>query len=268
MMKNDLVLKVSVAVGYVIMVWVNYLANALPIAGVTTAEASDALANLFTPAGVTFSIWGLIYALLLVYTIHQFGFWQKEVNSERETFFATVNRYFLVTSLANIAWIFAWHYGIVWLSLVIMFVLLTFLIKIADVVNKRELATVDVLCVRAPFSIYFGWITVATIANVTVFLVSIGWDRFGLSESMWTMIIILVGAGIGAVRMWKDANIFYGAVFVWAYAGIWFKHMSASGFNGAYPGVIVAVVFCMAVFLGMIGVLGYDKIMSRTAVKS
>jgi hypothetical protein len=249
------------------MVAVNFLANALPIGGVTTGGASDAYANLFTPAGVTFAIWGLIYLLLLLYTLYQFGLGiglglglgQEKKSPKREKLFTTINQYFLVTSLANIAWIFAWHYGIIWLSVLFMLTLLIFLIKIADVVNKEKFSWVDTLFIRAPFSIYFGWITVATIANITVLLVSIGWNGFGIAESVWTVIILLVGAVIGTLRMLKDKNIYYGAVLVWAYGGIWLKHTSVSGFNGAYPIIITTVIFCIIIFLGTIGFLGFKK---------
>lgn len=259
MQKNNLFLKISVAVTYVAMVAINYLANALPIGGVTTGEASDAYGNLFTPAGLTFSIWGLIYLLLFVYTLYQFGFGQKNTSLEREKLFATINRYFLATSIANIAWIFAWHYGVIWLSVLIMLWLLFFLIKIADVVNKEKFSVTDTFCISAPFSVYFGWITVATIANMTVFLMSLGWNRFGLAEAVWAVIILLVGAGIGTVRTWKDKNIFYGLVLVWAYGGIWLKHTSTGGFDGAYPSVITTVIICIGLFLSAIGFVIYRQ---------
>lgn len=259
MNKNNILLKIAVAVGYVAMVAFNYLANALPIGGVTTGEASDAYGNLFTPAGLTFSIWGLIYLLLLIYTIYQFGFGKKETILEREKLFTTINRYFLATSIANIAWIFAWHYGVIWLSVLIMLSLLFFLIKIADVVNKEKFSVMDTLCIRVPFSVYFGWITVATIANITVFLVSLEWNRFGLAEVVWAVIILLVGTGIGTLRMWKDQNIFYGMVLVWAYSGILFKHLSVSGFDGEYPSVIWTVALCIFTFLGTIIFISIKK---------
>lgn len=267
MNKNNLFLKILTAVGYVGMVVFNYLANALPIGGVSTGEASDAYGNLFTPAGVTFSIWGLIYLLLLAYTIYQFGLGQKELGAEKEKLFATINKYFLITSLANIVWIFAWHYGVIWLSVLIMLTLLTFLIKIAGVINGQRFSVLETLCIRAPFSVYFGWITVATIANLTVFLVSLGWNGFGISEAVWTVIVLLVGAGIGTLRMWKDRNIFYGLVFVWAYGGILLKHISASGFDAKYPSVIVVALVCVAIFLGTIGVLAYRKMFAKNIIK-
>lgn len=265
-MKNSLFLKISVAAGYVAMVAVNFLANALPIGGVTTGEASDAYANLFTPAGVTFSIWGLIYLLLLAYTLYQFGLGRQDSSPEREKLLATTGRYFIVTSLANIAWIFAWHYGLIWLSVLIMLTLLLFLIKIADGVNKAKFSVTDTLCIRLPFSVYFGWITVATIANITVFLVSIGWKGFGLAEAVWAVIILLVGAGIGTLRMLKDKNIYFGSVLVWAYGGIWLKHTSLSGFNREYPVIIKTAIICIVLFSGAIGYMAYRKALSKKSI--
>lgn len=263
MEKNNAMLKIFVAFGYFAMIFVNFLANALPIGGVTTGEASDSFGNLFTPAGVTFSIWGFIYLLLLGYTMYQFDFGKKNRTAQREKLFSVINRYFLVTSVANIAWIFAWHYGVIWLSLIIMFVLLTFLIKIADVINKEKYNLLETVLVRLPFSVYFGWITVATIANVTVFLVSVNWNGFGIAESSWTVVVLLVGAVIGIIRMLKDRNIYYGLVLVWAYGGIWLKHTSTSGFDGEYTNVITTVIVCMVSFLGTIGFLGYQKVLAR-----
>ncbi|MBT6690720.1 tryptophan-rich sensory protein [Candidatus Parcubacteria bacterium] len=256
-MNKNLILKISVAIGYVAMVFVNYLANALPIGGVTTGQASDNFANLFTPSGITFSIWGLIYLLLLGYTIYQFKTGQK--SEKQEKIFTKINKYFLLTSLANIAWIFAWHYGIIWLSFLIMLALLTLLIKIADIVNHKEQSTLNTIFVRLPFSIYFGWITIATIANVTVFLQSINWNGFGISEQIWIIIVLLIGAAIGITRMFKDKNIYYGLVLVWAYSGIWLKHTSQDGFNSNYPNIINIVIFCIALFVISIGYLSYKK---------
>lgn len=247
-MKN-IFIKVIAGIAYVAMVAVNYLANALPIGGVTTGEASDAYGNLFTPAGITFSIWGLIYLLLLGYVVYQF----LRKDERIETIIKKINPLFIATSVANIFWIFAWHYGVIWLSVIIMFVLLFFLIKIADVVNKEKYSLSETIFVRLPFSIYFGWITVATIANITVFLVSIGWGSWGIASFVWTSIILLVGAGIGILRMRKDNNIAYGLVLIWAYLGILYKHLSVEGFDGKYPIVIITVVVCLIFFTFFIG---------------
>lgn len=252
-------LKFFAAAGYVAMVVMNYLANALPIGGVTTGDASDAYANLFTPAGITFSIWGLIYLLLAVYVIFQFGIIGKKKSKPNDGLLAKINVYFLISSLANISWIFAWHYGIIPLSVLIMLVLLVSLIKIADILRKETFSNVENFCVRLPFSIYFGWITVATIANITVFLVSINWNGFGLADQVWTVIILLIGAGIGIWRILKDRNIPYGLVIIWAYLGILWKHVSADGFAKQFTGVILTVGICLVLLLSAEMAIAFKK---------
>lgn len=253
MTKSNTILKILVALGFIGVLVVNYLANALPIGGVTTGEASDNLGNLFTPAGLTFSIWGLIYLLLLGYTIYQFGIGQGFASTKEGTSNTRIRGYFIINALANISWIFAWHYGIIWLSVLLMLVLLLTLIKIADLVNNQQLSGKENFFIRLPFSVYFGWITVATIANVTAFLVSIEWNGFGISETLWTCLILLTGLVIGVLRLNKDRNSAYGLVIVWAYSGILLKHVSTAGFDGKYPYIIGTTAVCLALLFFAIG---------------
>ncbi len=241
--------KIIAAVTYVAMVVVNGLANGLPINNRSTGAISDAYPNLFAPAGITFSIWGLIYLLLAGYTLYQFGLFQSDKGKGRIDLFKKVGLYFIISSIANIAWIFSWHYDFIGLSVLIMGVILFSLIKIADILRKEKLSLKEKIFVRLPFSIYFGWITVAAIANITVFLVSVNWNGFGISNKIWTIAVLLAGLLIGATRMWKDKNIVYGLVLVWAYSGILFKHLSADGFAGQYQGVIIATSLCILGFL-------------------
>jgi len=249
---NIKLLKISTLVSYVIMVTVNALAILLPIAGKQTGEVSDSYPNLFAPAGYAFSIWGLIYILLGIYVVYQL--WRK-----KDEVAARVNRLFIANAILNAIWIFAWHYDVIWLSVIIMAGLLITLIKIADILRTNKLTNKEGWFMRLPFSVYFGWITVATIANVTVFLVSIGWNGFGLSESFWTIVILLVGALIASWRTLKDRAIAYGLVPVWAYGAILYKHLAASGFNGKYPAVIGTVILCLLIFLGIIIFISVDK---------
>jgi hypothetical protein len=257
-MKNMLI-KFFVAVTYLAMVIVNFLANSLPINNRSTGAISDAYPNLFTPAGFTFSIWGLIYLLLAGYVLYQFISFEKKAGSKKEELLKKVNYFFIATSIANISWIFAWHYDLIGLSVLIMITLLILLIKIADILIFQKMTSVEKIFISAPFSVYFGWITVATIANITVFLVSIGWSRFGIADFIWTSIILLVGALIGVLRMLKDKNIAYGLVLIWAYIGILFKHLSTNGFDWQYPIVIATLIFCLIIFVFFIGRITYKQ---------
>jgi len=238
--------KILALIAYIAMIVVNFLATSLPINNRGTGEISDAYSNLFAPAGITFSIWGLIYLLLAIYVIYQF-------KSKNDGLLKKINIFFIITSIANILWIFAWHYDFIGTSLILMLVLLFGLIKIADTLRSNELTKEEKRFIKIPFSIYFGWITVATIANVTVFLVSINWGGFGIAEFIWTSIILLIGATIGILRMNKDKSVAYGIVLVWAYLGILLKHLSTDGFAGQYPIIIYTLIICLVLFVISIG---------------
>lgn len=249
----NLSLKIFTAVAYLLMVGVNALAVFLPINGVTPGQVSDIYANLFAPAGITFSIWGLIYLLLAAYTIYQFFPSPMQKNAWKETLLKKINIYFILSSLVNAAWIFAWHYQIIPLSMLLMVLILICLITIVKVITqqKRALSLKEKILIGLPFSVYFGWITVATIANATVLLVSLGWNGFGIPQSVWAVFIIVVGLFIGMITMFKNRDAAYGFVIIWAYLGILIKHTSAGGFSGQYPVIIATVCACIVLlFLG------------------
>lgn len=241
-MKN-IYLKVGAALSFVVMVTINALANTLPINNQTTGGVSDAYGNLFAPAGLTFAIWGLIYLLLLGYTIYQF------IAKNKEDLIKKINIYFIISSLSNAAWIFAWHYDQIILTILLMAVILFCLIQTANLLRKEKFSLTEGLFLSVPFSVYFGWITVATIANLTVFLVSLNWNGFGIAEYIWTVIVLIAGVAIGVSRTLYDKKIAYVLVLIWAYIGILIKHTSTSGFNNQYPVVIYTVYASLAIFV-------------------
>jgi len=248
-MKNkNLFLKFFVAVTYLGMVIINSLANILPINGVNTGQVSDSYPNLFAPSGITFSIWGLIYLLLAAYTLYQFGLFQKDKGDSKNKLFKKIGTYFSITSIINMLWIFAWHYNFIFISVLLIITILFFLIKIADILKKEKFSLKENLFIKTPFSIYFGWITVAVIANITTFLVSINWNTFGISNQIWTILILLIGTIIGILRILKDRNIPYGLVLIWAYLGILIKHTSPDKFANQYPNIIITLIICIVLF--------------------
>ncbi len=246
--------KILIVLLYGGMVTVNVLANALPINNRNTGQISDAYPNLFAPAGITFAIWGLIYLLLAGYVIHQFWPETTKPTAEKRESLQRINLLFGLSCILNAAWIFSWHYDFIWLSVLLMLALLITLIVINTIISHLALTKTEELWIALPFTVYFGWITVATIANVTVLLVSLGWDGFGLAEEFWTSVILLVGAGIGILRMQNDRRLAYGLVLIWAYSGILFKHLTF--FAGKYPFVIGAVLLCILAFTGFVVRLG------------
>jgi len=249
--------KALVVVTYVLMIAVNALANILPINGRTTGEVSDAYANLFAPAGLTFSIWGVIYFLLGAHVLYQLGLFHRadEVGDggrRRVVLLERVGVLFSLSSLANLAWILAWHHDLIGLSTLLLATMLVLLILITRTILGADLSPRDRVFVRLPFSVYFGWITVATIANVTVWLVSVGWDGIGIPAATWAVMIVAIGAAIGTTVILRDSDIAYALVLVWAYLGIWIKHTAASGFDGAHPAVSTTALAGIAVFLAAV----------------
>jgi hypothetical protein len=160
---------------------VNGLANALPINGLTTGEISDSFDTLFVPAGYVFSIWGLIYLGLLAYAVYQ-ALPSQRGNSRLQSIAVP----FLVASVANMTWIFLWHYQVFTLTLVAMVTLLLSLIAIYCRLRTdgASINSGERWFVGLPFSIYLGWISVATIANTQDVLYSLGWKGFGVSDDL------------------------------------------------------------------------------------
>lgn len=223
------------------MVYVNYLSNALPINGRTPGEISDSLPNLFVPAGLTFSIWGVIYLLLLGFVIYQAKDLFKS-NADNDSWFSQIGVLFILTCGANIGWIFSWHYGHYLVSVGVMATFLILLITIyqrLSIGRGRVSSTVKWL-VHTPFSVYLGWITVAMIANVTAYLVSIGWDGFGILDVYWAIIMIMIAAYIGQKVLSNRGDIAYGLVLLWAFFGIVLKQWN--GFEGTPNNVAIAAL--------------------------
>jgi len=214
--------------GLIAVIIVNYLANAIPIAGNTTGELSALYPSLFTPSGFTFAIWGLIYLLLIFFIIYQSKGLLKGNISPKMRFLYRIDVWFFVSSLANIAWIFAWHYQVVWLSVIIMFFILAALLMIylRLGVGRRIVGQNERFLVHLPFSIYLGWITVATIANISAFLVKINWDGFGLSAEFWTALMMGIASAITIVMLILRKDLFFTLVILWAFFGILYKRLT------------------------------------------
>jgi hypothetical protein len=200
MMNKDTFRQILVVLATLATIGVNALASALPLNGQTTGEISDRFDVFFVPAGYVFSIWGLIYLGLLAYSVYQ--------------------------AAANIAWIFLWHYEFFPLSVVAMLTLLGLLIAIylrLDI-GRAKVAPAMKWLVHVPFSLYLGWITVATIANITSVLYFLEWNGWGISPEAWTLIMLAAAVAIGGAVSLTRGDVAYAAVLIWAFAGIAVKH--------------------------------------------
>jgi hypothetical protein len=214
------------------MIVMNYLANALPLNNKTTGQLSDSYPNLFVPAGITFSIWGIIYLLLGVFCAIQFLGSQKGL-------LLKIGWLFAWSCLLNGIWIVFWHYQKLPLSLLVMILLL----GILTLLNLR-IQNLSLGLVKAAFGIYLGWICIATIANVTALLVHYNWNGFGISEEIWTIIMIVMGACIASWVLFRLQNPFIGLSAIWAFTGIILKRQDD------YTSVVIASSVAIALVAG------------------
>lgn len=200
----------------------NYLATALPLGGNTTGELSDLYPNLFTPAGFTFSIWGVIYTALLVYIVFQAGSIFKSKPRDSDAVVEELTPWFLVSCLCNMLWIVLWHYQFILFSVVVMLGILFSLFQVVSRIylNERAGTVYRKLFFKIPFGLYLGWILVATVANVTALLVNVGWGGFGLSDVFWTITMLVIATFIAVFTMYKLNNVFIGLSVIWALFGI------------------------------------------------
>jgi hypothetical protein len=224
-MKKDTVRQVVNAASVILTIAVNGLANALPLNGLTTGEISDRFDVYFVPAGYVFSIWGLIYLALAAFAVYQ-GLPDQRTNPRLRS----MGYLFPLSCTANVAWLFFWHYEVFPLTIVAMVALLVLLIAIylRLGIGRTAVSTAETWFVRLPFSIYLGWVTVATIANATSLLDYWNWGGWGLSPETWTVIMLVVTTGLTATVSFTRGDIAYGAVAVWALVGIGVKHASNS----------------------------------------
>ncbi len=255
-MKNTKLVAVYNLLGFILTIILNGLANGLPINGKTTGELSDMYPNLFVPAGITFSIWGLIYLLLLVFIIFQLmEAFKKDGNTK---FIQSMGFWFVLSSIANASWILAWHYVLPGLSLIIMIILLVSLLKIYLNLQsvKESIPETKKYFIYPIFSIYLGWITVATIANTTAFLVDIGWNGGGISEANWTVIMMVIAICFGLFFLLFKKDIFYPLVITWALYGIFLKRSTAPVLEDA---IILTAKIGMAISVASVFYLIFNK---------
>jgi hypothetical protein len=205
------------------MIAANALANILPINQLNTGQISAFYPNLFVPAGFTFSIWGIIYLLLINYTI---SFTYFTILSDKfpkvNTYLSSINKWFLATCFLNASWILAWHYLWIWTSVLIMLLFLSVLIYLFILGKKHQtlLNKTQSFLLYTPFIVYLGWISVATIANTTALLVKIDWNGFGISPDIWSLIMMITATILAIYFIIVEKTVSYSLVIMWALWGI------------------------------------------------
>ncbi len=226
------------AVAYLVMIAVNALAQLRVLGGKTTAEISDKYPSLFTPAGITFAIWGVIYVLLAIFIVRQllrsgWGLTKK------------AGWLFILSCVLNALWIIAWQFEWILLSTVDIVLLWVVLWRLEQQMREEKLLD------RITFSIYYAWITVATVAAVFSLITRYapGWTETLFAQILTVVALILTG-WLSYTVGWAQRNIAYIATILWAQIGIMIRHLSATGYAGRFPGIIAVCVIVEAVSAG------------------
>ena len=241
-MSRDTIRQTINLLSVILALTVNILASVLPLNGQNTGEISDRFQVYFVPAGYVFAIWGLIYIGWIAFIIFQFQRSQTENPRLR-----ALGYWFALSNLANATWLFCWHYNQFGLSVLVMLTLLGLLITsyLRLDVNRRPVSRPEYWSVDVLFSVYLGWITVATVANITDWLYLVQWNGFGISAQVWAAIMLTIASllGLGMALLRRDVG--YLSVLVWAFVGIAVKQTSA-------PLVVLSAWIAAAAMLGLI----------------
>ena len=222
-MKNTL-RQMVVSLTVLITIVINVLADALPINGLNTGKISDIFKVYFVPAGYVFAIWGIIYIGLIAYAVYQ------ALPAQRENPRLQATGWWVVLGgLANCAWIFLWHYEQFIGTLCAMLVLLATLIVVylSLGIRRTKVSSGETWAVHIPFSIYLGWITVATVANVSDVLDSLHPLGFSSLAATWMVIMLAAVLIISGLMNFLRRDVAYAMVILWALAGIAFKFPQA-----------------------------------------
>jgi benzodiazapine receptor len=216
-MNKDTLRQLANALSVLLAITVNILATTLPLNGQNTGEISDRFKVYFVPAGYVFAIWGIIYIGWIAFAIYQFQSAQKESPRLRK-----LGYLFALSGIFNAAWLFCWHYNIFGLSVLVMLTLLGLLIAsyLKLNVGHTSVTTAEKWSVDVPFSVYLGWITVATVANVTDYLYFINWTGFGLAPQVWAVILLVIASVLALAMTITRRDSGYVFVLVWSFAGI------------------------------------------------
>jgi hypothetical protein len=251
-MSKDTLRQTVNALSVAITLAVNILASTLPLNGQNTGEISDRFLVYFVPAGYVFAIWGIIYIGWIAFTIYQFQPAQKENPRLQNLGFL-----FAVSGIFNAAWLFCWHYNQFGLSVLVMLALLATLIAsyLKLNVGLTPVSAAERWCVDVPFSVYLGWISVATVANISDWLYLVEWNGFGIAPEVWAVIMIAVASLLGVLMTLTRRDSGYVFVLAWSFAGIAVK-------QAAVPLVANSAWVAAALALGL---AAYSIIMRRKA---
>jgi hypothetical protein len=246
-MKKSMFSVLGVWASLILALTMNYLSNALPINGQNASQISAKFPTFFTPAGFAFSIWGVIYLGVIAFSVYQ-----SLPAQQADVRIGAARPWVILNGVLNSMWLPLFHYEQMGLALMVIVGLLFSLLKIHEALQTgREKAKSwsEVIVARLPFSIYLGWVCVATIANASIFLDTIAWSGFGLSAPTWSVVMIATAALVASIFYWRFTDIAYLLVFVWAFWAIYEKQRGIEWVQRTALGAIVLLVLMLIVGL-------------------
>ena len=232
-------------IAYIIMVVINILANVIPFGGMTTGEIATLFPTPLTPAPITFAIWGVIYVTLFIPVFYQIN----DKTGYGADYAAAIGPWFLFSCVANIAWIFSWHARAMTPAMLAMVLLLCSLFLLKRRLDDPLAEWSNRWYLRLPIGLYTGWITVATLSNVSVWLKSLNFNAFGLPSGLIQVIVLLIGGAILTLAILLNHDPWYAIAAIWGYAGLLIRHLSPVFLAGTYPWTVFALFLCEAAFI-------------------
>ncbi len=251
---NSKLLQIVNVIAVIAAIVFNALVNIIPVNNITTGEVSDAFPNLFTPPGYVFAIWGIIYTLAIIFMIYQ-----VRLNQREESYLQQIGILYLVGAIINIVWLVVFHYsyGNEVLFPITTLLILGFLVTLLLVYNRLGIGLSEVsvgqkLGVHLHFSVYLGWISLASIANIASAIVLFAPGIPLDIQALWTAIIIVVALVLTMLMLFLRRDFAYGLVVVWASIGIAAK-------QAVYPIIYFTALGTAIIVLVMILILPFLK---------
>lgn len=254
--KNDSQMtKRLVVITFIFMILTNAFANIFKLNDMTTGEVLQMYPNLFAPANYAFSIWMVIYLGLAGFVFYQLKntFYSPETAAMVEK----LRNWFSFSSVINAMWILAWHYNEIGFSVFFMIILLFALSRCIRLIHTAKLTTNERKWIQMPLSFYFGWVTVATMANITVWFVRI---RFEGNDVLWTCLLLGVGVLISSFVIYRFKDVVYGLAVLWGYVAILYRHLNLFL---PYQEIIIVSAISILCLIAMMVYVSYHRLRNR-----
>jgi benzodiazapine receptor len=261
MKTNPMIYQLTNVIAVVAVLVMNSLVNILPLNGVTTAQVSDSYPNLFTPPGYVFSIWGVIYALAVVFMLYQ-----ARPSERSKAYLTQIGFLYTISAIANVSWLFVFQYSyrvpqLLVVSLVPMAVLLLSLFSMYQRlgIGRREVPRNEKLAVHLSISVYLGWISLAIIANIASVL-NVLFPGIPIDvQALWTVVVLVLAATITVLMVWARGDFAFGLVVIWASVGIALYRVAIPiiSLTSLATCALVAILVLVAPFLRRTGFINF-----------